>query len=100
MMVTTLALPQAFFRWYIKEARTDEDRRRVLETSLGLRLAVSLGGVALYSLLAVPLTLVLFGDRAALPILALIGPIVFFDSISLVPLSLLRAQRRPRRRSR
>lgn len=96
MMVTSLALPQAFFRSYLSEARTDEDRRRVLEASLGLRLVVSTAGLALYSLLALPLTVLLLGDEAALPIIGLIGPIVFFDSLNLVPLSLLRAQRRPR----
>jgi O-antigen/teichoic acid export membrane protein len=96
LMVTSLALPQAFFRSYLKEAETDADRRRVLRASLGLRLLASTAGLALFSLLAVPLGAVLFGGTAELPVLLLIGPIIFFDSLNVVPLSFLRAHRRPR----
>jgi O-antigen/teichoic acid export membrane protein len=96
LMVTSLALPQAFFRSYLKESETDADRRSVLRASLGLRLLASTAGLALFSLLAVPLSAVLFGGTAELPVLLLIGPIIFFDSLNLVPLSFLRAHRRPR----
>lgn len=96
LMVTSLALPQAFFRSYLKESETDADRRKVLRASLGLRLLASTAGLALFSLLAVPLSAVLFGGTAELPVLLLIGPIIFFDSLNLVPLSFLRAHRRPR----
>lgn len=95
-LVAALALPQAFFRAYLKDAETDADRRRVLAGSLGLRLAVSLAFLALFSLAAVPLTALVFGDLADLPLLLLVGPIVFCDSLNLVPLSFLRAERRPR----
>ncbi len=96
LMVTTLALPQAFFRSYLKESETEADRVRVLRASLGLRLLASAGGLAVFALLAVPLTAVLFGSAAELPVLLVIGPIIFFDSLNLVPLSFLRANRRPR----
>ena len=96
LMVTTLALPQAFFRSYLKESETEADRVRVLRASLGLRLLASAGGLAIFALLAVPLTAVLFGSAAELPVLLVIGPIIFFDSLNLVPLSFLRAHRRPR----
>jgi O-antigen/teichoic acid export membrane protein len=96
LMVTTLALPQAFFRSYLKESEAEADRLRVLRASLGLRLLASAGGLAIFALLAVPLTAVLFGSAAELPVLLVIGPIIFFDSLNLVPLSFLRANRRPR----
>jgi O-antigen/teichoic acid export membrane protein len=96
LMVTSLALPQAFFRSYLKESETEADRRRVMRASLGLRLLASTVGLAVFSLLAVPLTVVLFGGTAELPVLLLVGPIIFFDSLNLVPLSFLRAHRRPR----
>lgn len=95
-LIATLALPQAFFRAYLKEADGEADRRRVLAASFGLRLAVSLAFLAAYSLASVPLTGLIFGDQADLPLLLLIGPIVFLDSLNLVPLSFLRAERRPR----
>lgn len=95
-LIAALALPQAFFRAYLKNAETDADRRSALAGSFGLRLAVSLGFLALYSAASVPLTALVFGDLADLPLLFLIGPIVFCDSLNLVPLSFLRAERRPR----
>jgi len=93
-MVVTLALPQAFFRSYLKEARTQADRQLVLEASWGLRLVLSFGFAVLFTALAVPLTALIFGSQERLSLLLLIGPIVFFDTINLVPLSLLRAERR------
>lgn len=95
-LAATLALPHAFFRAYLRDAGTDAERRRVLAASFGLRLAVSTGFLALYSVASVPLTGLLFGDLADLPLLLLVGPIVFLDSLNLVPLSFLRASRQPR----
>lgn len=91
----TLALPQAFFRSYLMEHDDVPGRARVLSTALGLRLLVSLAGLGLLLLLAFPLTQLLFGQDSQLPVLLLIGPIVFCDTLNLVPLSLLRAERQP-----
>lgn len=95
-LVATLALPHAFFRSYLKE--TDDVRRRaeVLRTTLALRLIVSLLALAIILALAVPLATVLLGESDAWRLMALIGPIAFFDTLSSVPLSYLRAERRPR----
>src|SRR5438105_1438174 len=93
-MVATLALTQAFFRSYLSEVRSQEERHAVLAGALGLRLAVSVTFLALYALLALPLTLLIFGTEQRLPLLLLIAPVVFFDSLNLVPLSYLRAERR------
>lgn len=94
-LVATLALPHAFFRSYLKEADDDRRRGEVLRTSLGLRLVVSFIALAVLLGLSVPLATLLLGDDDAWLILALIGPIVFFDTLNLVPLSFLRAERRP-----
>ena len=37
-LIATLAMPQAFFREYLREAVDDRQRRAVLRTTLGLRL--------------------------------------------------------------
>ncbi len=74
-MAATLALPQAFFRSYLHDARTSEQRRAVLSGTFGLRLAISIGFLVVYAALAMPLT---------------------FDTLNLVPLSFLRADRRAR----
>lgn len=95
MMVVTLALPQAFFRAYLLESKTDRDRAAVIGTSVGLRLVVSVIGLAVFSALTVPLAAALLPAGAPPILIGLIGPIVFLDSINLVPLSILRAQRRP-----
>ena len=94
-MVVTLALPQAFFRSYLKEAESEADREAVLRTALGLRLLASFAGLLLLLLLAVPLARLIFGDLQQITVIFLIGPIVFFDTLNLVPLSLLRGERRP-----
>lgn len=94
-MVVTLGLPQAFFRSYLKEAQSAIEQRSILETSLALRLIVSLLGLLLMAALAYPLASVLLGSGARWELMAVIGAVVFFDSMNLVPLSLLRAQRRP-----
>lgn len=93
-MVFTLALPQAFFRSFLKEARTDAERESVLAGTWGLRLTLSFLFAILFAVLSVPLTSLIFGSQERLPFLLLIGPIVFFDTVNLVPLSFLRAERR------
>ena len=95
MMVVTLALPQAFFRSYFAEADSRLDRESVLRTSLGLRVVVSVVALVLFSALSVQLSVLLLGSSADWPFIALIGPIVFLDSLNLVPMALLRAERRP-----
>lgn len=93
--IVTLALPQAFFRSYLMENVDERGRAAVLRTTLGLRLVTSLAGLLVLVLLAIPLTRLLFGDLAQLPILLVVGPVVFCDTLNLVPLSYLRAERRP-----
>ncbi len=93
--VVTLALPQAFFRSYLMENVDEHGRAAVMRTTLGLRLVTSLAGLLVLVLLAIPLTRLLFGDMTRLPILLVVGPIVFCDTLNLVPLSFLRAERRP-----
>jgi O-antigen/teichoic acid export membrane protein len=95
LMVVGLALPQAFFRWYLREATTQADRAVVLGTTLAIRVAASLIGLALILLAAVPLTAVLY-EGEHLVVFALAAPIVLFDSFNVMPLSFLRAERRPR----
>jgi O-antigen/teichoic acid export membrane protein len=95
LMLVGLALPQAFFRWYLREATTRGERARVLSTVLGIRLAASLAGAALVLLAAIPFTTLLY-DGAHLLVFLLLAPIVLFDSFNTIPLSVLRAERRPR----
>jgi O-antigen/teichoic acid export membrane protein len=95
LMLVGLALPQAFFRWYLREATTLPERARVLRTALGLRLAISFLGLALVLLAMLPLTALLY-DGAYRLVFALVAPIVLFDSLNALPLSFLRAERRPR----
>jgi O-antigen/teichoic acid export membrane protein len=95
-LVATLALPHAFFRSYLKETVDERRRAAVLRTTLGLRLVVSLLAAAILVGLAVPLATVLIGGPDAWLLVALIGAVVFFDTLNLVPLSFLRAERRPR----
>lgn len=96
LMVASLALPQAFFRWYLKEARDDGERAHVLATTLTIRLVASLLAVAAVSVAVIPLTGALYGDDTYLPVFLVIGPILLFDSLVVFPLLYLRAQRRPR----
>lgn len=95
-LVVTLALPQAFFRSYLKESETDRDRAAVLRTTTGLRILASLLGMLLVIAAAPAVAVLAFGGIEHWPLVALIGPITFFDTLNLVPLSLLRAERRPR----
>jgi O-antigen/teichoic acid export membrane protein len=94
-MVVGLAIPQGFFRSYLKESLTDEDRSRVLASTLPVRLVTSFIGLVAFSALAPVLSLLLFGGYAQLPVILLIGPITFFDTLNLIPLSFLRGERRP-----
>ena len=95
LMLTGLALPQAFFRWFLREAAGRRDQRHVLATTLAIRTAASLFGFALVLLGAVPLTATLYGGEH-LAVFAFAAPIVLFDSFSTIPLSFLRAERRAR----
>lgn len=95
LMFVGLALPQAFFRWYLREATTARDRAWVLSTTLGVRLAASLGGFALVLAGSIPITQALYGGEHLL-VFALAAPIVLFDSFNAIPLSFLRAERKPR----
>lgn len=94
-LVATLGLPQAFFRSYLKEADDDRQRDHVLRTSIGLRLVVSALALVLFLAVSLPLSTMLIGAANSWLLMALIGPILFFDTLNLVPLSFLRAQRRP-----
>ena len=95
-LIATLAMPQAFFREYLREAVDDGQRRAVLRTTLGLRLIASLSALALMLLLAWPLAELILGGADSWPLMALLGVVVLFDTPNLVPLSFLRAERRPR----
>ncbi len=95
LMLVGLALPQAFFRWYLREADGPFERAHVLRTTLAIRIAASLAGFAVVLLATVPLTLILYGG-ANLAVFALAAPIVMLDSFNGIPLSFLRAERRPR----
>ena len=95
LVVVGLALPQAFFRWYLREASTDRERRAVLATTLAIRVAASLVGFGLVLLASVPITGALYGGAYWI-VFALAAPIVLFDSLNSLPLALLRAERRPR----
>lgn len=95
LMLAGLALPQALFRWYLRESDTAAQRAHVLRTTLAIRLVGSLLGFAVVLMAAVPLTTVLY-EGAYLAVFALAAPIVLFDSFNTVPLSFLRAERRSR----
>ena len=95
LMLVGLALPQAFFRWYLREAADRDGRAHVLRTTLAIRIAASLAGFALVLLAAVPLTALFYGGENLL-VFALAAPIVLFDTFNTIPLSFLRAERRPR----
>lgn len=95
LMVAALALPQAFFRWYLREATTDQSRRNVLGTTLTIRIAASLLSFALVLAGSVFVSRLLY-DGAYWEVFALAAPIVLFDSFNTIPLSVLRAERRAR----
>ena len=94
-VIAGLALAQAFFRTYLKDTATVAERRHVLATSVVLRAVLS--GVAgiLIALLSVPLAVALFGDAARADLLLYVAAIVFVDTTTVIPLSYLRAERRP-----
>ena len=95
LMLVGLALPQAFFRWYLREAADHDERAHVLRTTLADPHRRLVGGFALVLLAAVPLTALLYGGEHLL-VFALAAPIVLFDTFNGIPLSFLRAERRPR----
>lgn len=95
-LVATLALPQAFFRAYLKEARDAAEREDVLRTMVGLRLVTSVLAAGILLALSVPLAAIAIGDAGAWPLTAVLAAIVGLDTLAHVPLSLLRAERRPR----
>jgi O-antigen/teichoic acid export membrane protein len=95
LMIAGLALPQAFFRWYLREATSERDRRIVLATTLTIRVAASIVGFGVVLLASVPISSFLY-DGAHWIVFALAAPIVLFDSLNTIPLSFLRAERRPR----
>lgn len=95
LMVFGLALPQAFFRWYLQESTDRLHRARVLGTTLGIRIAASLIGFAAVLVGVIPLTAALY-DGEYLSVFAVAAPIVLFDSLGTIPLSFLRAERRAR----
>ena len=70
-LIATLAMPQAFFREYLREAVDDRQRRAVLRTTLGLRLVASLAALAIMLLLAWPLAEVILGGADSWPLMAL-----------------------------
>jgi O-antigen/teichoic acid export membrane protein len=94
LMLAGLALPQAFFRWYLRESSSDIARSNVLRTILAVRIAGSLLAFALVLLAVIPITDALYGG-ANLAVFALVAPIVMLDSFNQIPLSFLRAERRP-----
>ena len=94
-LLATLALPQAFFRAYLKEARDAAEQAEVLRTMVGLRLLASLVAVAVLLVGSVPLAAVALGDADAWPLTVVLAVIVGLDTLAQVPLSLLRAERRP-----
>lgn len=95
LMIAGLALPSAFFRWYLREADDLSQRRHVLGVVVAIRTAASLLGFALVLASALPLTAALYGGDHLI-VFALAAPIVLFDSFNQVPLSFLRAERRAR----
>ena len=92
LMLFGLALPQAFIRWYLKEASDRGQRGRILGTTLAIRIVASLIGFAVVLAAVIPLTGALYEGRYA-SVFALAAPIVLFDSFSAIPLSFLRAER-------
>lgn len=91
-----LALPQAFLRWFLRDATSDAERRQALGATLGLRLLSSVLGALVIAALMVPLTIALYGSSAHTPIFLVIPVVLLFDSIATIPLTFLRAVRRPR----
>lgn len=89
------ALAQSFFRSYMTQASSDRDREHVLAVALTLRLLLSAAAVLVLLAAAVPLGTLILGREGPGLILLLI-PIVFFDTLNVIPLSYLRSERRPR----
>jgi O-antigen/teichoic acid export membrane protein len=96
LMLVSLALPQAFFRWFLSIARDRREQGDILATTFNLRILSSVAGSLVVLAAAAPLTMLLYGDLEHLPIFVSIAPIVLFDSLNTIPMSYLRARRRPR----
>lgn len=96
LMLVSLAIPQAFFRWFLSVAHDDRARSEVLSTTMGLRVVSSLLGAIVVAIAVVPLTVLLYGSTEYVPVFLAIPVIVFFDSLNSIPLSYLRARRRAR----
>jgi O-antigen/teichoic acid export membrane protein len=67
----------------------------VLATTISLRVVTSIVGAAVVAALAVPLSLAMFGSSELAPAFGVIALIVLVDSFTTIPLSVLRAERRP-----
>lgn len=94
-VIAGLALADAFIRTYLKDATSPAERRRVLATSVSLRVVISATASVVLVALSEPLAAVVLGDSTASDMLVLVGGIVFFDTYTVIPLSYLRAERRP-----
>jgi len=92
LAIAGLALPNSFFRYYLREASDRSGRAAVLETALGLRMVASVVGLAVFAGLAFPLATLLFGDAEMTPLLLAVAVIIFLDSLNTLPLSVLRAE--------
>ncbi len=90
-----LALAQAFLRTYLKDTATLAERRHVLGAAMTLRLAVSVASAAAIALLSEPLAQLLFGSASWRDHMLLVSLIVLLDTVTVLPLSYLRAERRP-----
>jgi O-antigen/teichoic acid export membrane protein len=95
VVTATLALPQAFFRWYLKESETAQERDNVVAATMFVRVIASGAAALIMLLLAAPLVALLGIGFDQLPAFVVIAPIVFFDSLNQIPLSFLRARRKP-----
>lgn len=93
-MLAGLALHQAFFRFYLGHETDERDRPAVLAKSLGTRLLLSIVSSGIVLIAAVPLAQ-LIADADAWILFALLAPVVLADSLATIPLSYLRAERRP-----
>lgn len=96
LMLVSLALPQAFFKWFLTQVESDRDRSAVLSTTMSMRVISSVAGAIIVAIAVVPITLLLYGNLDNLPIFMAIPFIVFFDSLNSIPLSYLRARRQAR----
>jgi O-antigen/teichoic acid export membrane protein len=95
-MIAGFALAQPFFREYLAADATDAGRRRLLAVSLTLRFGLSVAAALVLLALAAPLGAALVDGPDGPGLLALVALIVLLDTVNIIPLSYLRAERRPR----